>query len=120
LKEEFKGVSIMVGPIIIRDLLPEQLEHLWQNGKLAFVPRFSLEEDTLLMIWWEDKARWVYARVKSYITRPSYNVYEEHLAHSGFSNVEEWLSTEEKRLGGVLPIRLVLVEVESDQYGNKP
>jgi antibiotic biosynthesis monooxygenase (ABM) superfamily enzyme len=103
------------GPIILRDLLEEQIEALREKGRLAFIPNFRLEEGETLMIWWESGARWVYATVETLIEKPSYTQYEEHLEYSGYSTVQAWLNSEEKRLGGVLPRRLAIIRLEGEQ-----
>lgn len=98
-------------PIILRDLLEEQLEHLEENGRLAFVPRFRLEPGERLMIWWENKARWIHAVVDHVVEKPGYPELEEYLQYTPYRSIEEWLGTEERRLGGVLPRRVTVISL---------
>ena len=98
-------------PIIIRDLLDEQLEHLEGEGRLAFVPRFRLRRGERLMIWWERRARWVHAIVDNVIEKPSYSQLEEYLELTPYDSVEKWLGAEESRLGGFLPRRVTVISL---------
>ncbi|MCE4625857.1 MAG: hypothetical protein F7C35_08380 [Desulfurococcales archaeon] len=106
----------MAGPIILRDLTDRQLELLESSGTLAFIPRFRLGDGDVLMIWWESRARWVYALVDKVVVDAGISDYEEYVRYSGYGSVEEWLSAEEKRLGGVLPRRLALLRLV--EYGS--
>ena len=97
------------GPIVVRDLYPEQIRFLDENGVLAFIPRTRLGVGETLMIWWEEEARWVWALVESVVEKPGLRELESHLERTPYRGVAEWLRLEERRLGGVLPRRIVIV-----------
>ena len=92
----------MPGPLILRLVEGPSGRFLDENGRVALIWRYAPDPGTIVRVWVEDLAKWVDAVVKEK-RRVEYRVLEELVSISGYSGVDEWVTSVEKMNKGSLP-----------------
>ncbi len=92
----------MPGPLILRIISGPQGLFLHENGMVAVISRYGLDEGTPVRVWVEDLARWIDAVVVDK-RRTDYRTLTELVGISGYNSLDEWVRAAEKANGGSLP-----------------